>query len=103
MSARALGAAAGSQMVMLADFRVAGAARGAYEGMASVNNTAAVPPAGAPSPPPRRPGAETVLTLVNGVLAGVASVYIGTRSLAITILAVAMAVILAVLVLIFRR
>jgi hypothetical protein len=44
-----------------------------------------------------------VLTRVNGVLAGLASVYIGTRSVTITILAVAMAVILAVLVLIFRR
>jgi hypothetical protein len=90
-------------MVMVADSRVAGAIGALDEGMGGVNETAAVPPAGAPSPPPRRPGTETVLTLVNGVLAGVASVYIGTRSLTITILAVAMAIILAVLVLILRR
>jgi hypothetical protein len=90
-------------MVMPADSRVAGAIGALDEGMVGVNETAAVPSAGAPSPSPRRPGPETVLTFVNGVLASVASLYIGTHSLTVTIIAVAMAVILAALVLIFRR
>jgi hypothetical protein len=44
-----------------------------------------------------------LLTLVNGVLAGVGSVYVGTRSILVTVIAAAVAVVLAVLVLAFRR
>jgi hypothetical protein len=41
--------------------------------------------------------------LVNGVLAGVASVYATTRSITITVIAGVTAVVLAVLVMIVRR
>ncbi len=59
-------------------------------------------PANSP-PPRRRPGAGAVLTLVNGVLAGVSGVYVGTHSVLITVIAAAVAVVLAVLVLAFQR
>lgn len=63
-----------------------------------------VPAAPASSQPPRRrPSAGAILTLVNGALAGVASVYVGTHSVLITIIAAAVAVVLAVLVLAFQR
>jgi hypothetical protein len=55
------------------------------------------------SQPPRRPGAGALLTLVNGVLASVASVYVGTRSVLITVIAAAVAIVLAVMVLAFQR
>lgn len=56
------------------------------------------------SPPPsQRPGTETILTLVNGVLAGVASVFVGTHSVMITVIAAAVAVALAAMVLILHR
>lgn len=55
------------------------------------------------SSPPRRPGAGALLTLVNGVLAGVGGVYVGTRSVLITVIAAAVAIVLAVLVLAFQR
>ena len=58
----------------------------------------------ASSPPPRRRlGAGALLTLVNGVLAGVGSVYVGTHSTLITVIAGAMAIVLAVMVLVFQR
>ncbi len=69
-----------------------------------------VPAPSASSPPQRdqvrrsqRPGAGALLTLVNGVLAGVGSVYVGTHSVLITVIAAAVAVVLAVLVLVFQR
>jgi hypothetical protein len=58
------------------------------------------PPA---SSPPQRPGAGTILTLTNGVLAGVASVFVGTRSVLITVIAAAMAAAIAAMVLILHR
>jgi hypothetical protein len=57
----------------------------------------------ASSPPPRRPGAGAVLTLVNGALAGVGGVYAGTHSVLVTVIAAVAAVVLAVLVLAFQR
>lgn len=62
------------------------------------------PTAPASSPPPRRrPGAGAVLTLVNGALAGVGGVYAGTHSVLVTVIAAAVAVVLAGLVLAFQR
>ncbi len=55
------------------------------------------------SPPPRRPGAETILTLFNGALAGVGGVFVGTHSAVITIIATVMAVALTAMVLVFHR
>jgi len=57
----------------------------------------------APAPPPadtqrRRPGAGTLLTLVNGVLAGVGSVYVSTHSVLITVIAGIMAILLTAIV-----
>ena len=66
-----------------------------------VRSTAPAPPLGAP--PPRRPGAGTVLTLVNGVLAGIAATYATTHSVMITIIAGITAIVLALVVLIFPR
>ena len=57
----------------------------------------APPPANTP-PPRRRPGAGTLLTLVNGVLAGVGSVYVGTHSVLITVIAGITAILLAAMV-----
>ncbi len=51
----------------------------------------------------RRPSAGTLLTLVNGVLAGVGGVYVSTHSVLITILAVLVAIVLAAMVLIFYK
>ena len=65
------------------------------------NAVPAAPPAS--SRPPRRPGAGALLTLVNGVLAGVGSVYVGTHSVLITVIAAAVAIVLAVMVLAFQR
>jgi hypothetical protein len=57
-----------------------------------------------PSPPQRRrPSAGTLLTLVNGVLAGVGGVYVSTHSVLITIIAVLVAIALTVIVLIFYK
>ena len=44
----------------------------------------------------RRVGGGALLTLVNGVLAGVGSVYVGMRSVLITVIAAAVAIMLAV-------
>lgn len=68
-----------------------------------VNNAASgsAAPAGSP-PPPHRVGPGGLLTLVNGVLAGVGSVYATTRSLPITLIAGITAVVLAALI-IFKR
>ena len=60
------------------------------------------PPASSP-PPRRRPGAGTLLTLVNGVLAGVGSVYVGTHSVLITVIAGITAILLVGMVLIFPQ
>lgn len=60
------------------------------------------PPAGS-TPPRRRPGAGTLLTLVNGVLAGVGSVYVGTHSVLITVIAGITAILLVAMVLIFPQ
>lgn len=59
------------------------------------------PPAG--SPAPRRPGTESVLTLVGGVLAGVGSVFIATHSIPVTLIAVIAAVVLTAMLLAIRR
>jgi hypothetical protein len=47
-------------------------------------SAAPAPPPGVPFP--QRPGAGTVLTLVNGVLAGIAATYATTHSVLITII-----------------
>ena len=78
----------------------------AVEGI-TMHNAAPVPPPATPSgslpPPQRRPSAGTLLTLVNGVLAGVGGIYVSTHSVLITVIAVVMAIVLAVMVLIFQR
>ena len=63
-------------------------------------------PASSPSPsttsqPPRRPGPGAILTLVNGVLAGVGGIYASTHSALITVIAALAGT--AAMVLIFRR
>ena len=68
-----------------------------------MDNTVVVPQPPVSPPPPQRPGPGTILTLVNGVLAGVASVFVGTHSVLITIVAAAMAIALAVMVLVFHK
>jgi phage shock protein PspC (stress-responsive transcriptional regulator) len=55
------------------------------------------------SPAPRRPGDESVLTLVGGVLAGVGSVFAGTHSILVTLIAVIAATVLAAMTLIIGR
>lgn len=60
-------------------------------------------PAGPPAPPPhRRWGPGGMLTLVNGVLAGVGSVYATTQSVTITVVAAFMAITIAAM-LVARR
>lgn len=67
------------------------------------NVVSATPPAPASSSPSRhRPGAGA-LTLVKDVLADVGSVYVGTRSALITVIAAAVAVVLVMMVLAFQR
>jgi hypothetical protein len=56
-----------------------------------------------PTPPHRQPGAGAVLTLVNGVLAGVGGVYVSTRSVLITVIAAIVAVVLAMMLVLSRR
>ena len=53
--------------------------------------------------PRQRPGSGAILTLANGVLAGVASVYVSTRSFPVTVIAAVLTVVLAAMVLIVRR
>ena len=60
-------------------------------------------PSASSQPPRRRPGAGALLTLVNGVLAGVGGVYVSTHSVLITVIAAAMAIALAVIVLVLPR
>lgn len=55
------------------------------------------------SNPPPRPSAGTILTLVNGALAGVGGVFVGTHSVVITIIAAIVAIALAAMVLAPRR
>jgi hypothetical protein len=54
-------------------------------------------------PPPPPPGTEAILTLVTGVLAGVGGVYVGTRSIVITVIAAAAAVTLTAMVLVLPQ
>lgn len=70
-----------------------------------MDNVVPVPPqpAGSPQPPRRRPGAGAMLTLVNGVLAGVGGVYVSTHSIMITVIAAVAAIVLAAMVLICGR
>jgi hypothetical protein len=65
--------------------------------------TAVTPQPPVSPPPPRGSSAGSILTLVNGVLAGVGGVFVGTRSVPVTIIAAVMAVAISALVLIFRR
>ena len=60
---------------------------------------------GPPGSPPssRRPRGGTILTLVNGVLAGVGGVFVGTHSVLVTVIATVAAVVLAAMVLIAQR
>jgi hypothetical protein len=60
-------------------------------------------PAGSPQPPRRRLSVGTVLTLVNGVLAGIGGVYATTHSITITVIASVVAIALAAMVLISQR
>lgn len=71
----------------------------------NVDNVIPVPssPAKSPQLPRRRPGSGALLTLVNGVLAGVSGVYVGTHSVVITVITAAVSIVLAMLVLIFPR
>ena len=64
--------------------------------------TPPTPPASSP-PPRRRPGARALLTLVNGTLAGVGNVYVGTHSVLITVIAAAVGVVLAVVAMAVKR
>lgn len=68
----------------------------------AVSGAPSAPSAGS-TPPRRRAGAGTLLTLVNGVLAGVGSVYVGTHSVLITVIAGITAVLLVAMVLIFPQ
>ena len=68
-----------------------------------VEKTVPAMPAASSSRPPQRPSADALLTLVTGVLAGVGSVYVGTRSVLITVIAAVAAIVLVVLVLAFQR
>jgi hypothetical protein len=65
------------------------------------SKTAAQPPALPPTL--ATPGTEAILTLVGGVLAGVASVFVGTSSVIVTLIATIAAVLLAAMVLAPRR
>jgi len=72
-----------SRAVVLADFisrrrRHGGADRDEGISLPVDSSTAASPPVG--SPEPRRPGSRAVLTLVNGVLAGVGGVFVATHA-----------------------
>ncbi len=68
-------------------------------------DTAIPVPAPPASPPPRRrpPGAGTLLTLVNAVLAGIGGVYASTQSVLITIIAGVMAIVITALTLVFHQ
>lgn len=70
-----------------------------------MSTSAAVPepPVNSPPSPPRRPSAGAILTLVNGVLAAVGSVFVGTHSVLITVLATVAALGLATMVLFASR
>jgi hypothetical protein len=99
----------GSRIAVLTDCigRAAPPWRHRPEGITSVDNAVPVsaPPASpetpaSPTPPRQRPGAGTILTLVNGVLAGVGGVYVSTHSVLITVIATVVAIVLTVMVLI---
>jgi hypothetical protein len=72
-----------------------------------VHDAAPAPTSAQPTEPPhpqrRHLGAGTLLTLVNGVLAGVGGVYVSTHSVLITVIAVLVVVTLTLIVLIFDR
>jgi hypothetical protein len=65
-----------------------------------VDNAVPVPAPPASPQPRQRPGAGALLTLVNGVLAGVGGVYVSTHSVLITVIATVVAIALAAMVLI---
>ena len=73
------------------------------EGIFEVDSKVVVPKPPASSPSLHRPSAGTILTLVNGVLVGVGGVFVGTRSVLITIIAAAAAIALAAMVLACNR
>lgn len=60
-------------------------------------------PSPGPPPSPRRWSPGGLLTLVNGVLAGVGSVYATTRSVTITVIAGVTAIALATLMMLVKR
>jgi hypothetical protein len=69
-----------------------------------VDDAVEVPqPPPARSPSPERPSVGTTLTLVNGVLAGVTSVFVGTHSVLTTIIAALMAIALVAMVLVLHK
>jgi phage shock protein PspC (stress-responsive transcriptional regulator) len=68
-----------------------------------VDNVLAVPQQPVIPPRPQRPSAGTILTLVNGVLAGVGGVYVGTNSVLVTVIAAVMASVIAALMLVLHR
>lgn len=71
-----------------------------------MHNAVSVPPSGPPAgkpPSQQRTGAGTLLTVVNGVLAGVGGIYVSTHSVLITVIAMVTAAALAVMVLIFQQ
>jgi hypothetical protein len=66
-------------------------------------NSLVVPgPPGSPSSS-RGPGGGTLLTLVNGVLAGVGGVFACTHSVLVTVIAAAVAVAVAAMVIVAQR
>ena len=73
------------------------------EGLCPVDRSTTPVPPPARSPAPRRPGTESVLTLVGGVLAGVGSVFVTTHSILITLIAAITAVVLTAILLAVRR
>ena len=59
------------------------------------------PAGGSPTPPPR--DLQGLLPLVNGILVGVGMLYLTTRSIAVTIIGAAAALVLMTLYLIMHR
>lgn len=74
-----------------------------YNGREMNSASAGPTPASSPSPPRQRPGPGAVLTLVNGVLAGVGGAYVATRSVLITVIAAAAAIVLTAMLLTSRN
>lgn len=64
-----------------------------------MDSITAAPPPSDGSPSPRRPGTESILTMVGGVLAGVGGVFIGTHSVLVTVIATVASIVLTAMVL----